>query len=105
MGSSNFNALASALYSKQVTKIRVSGYGFGELDFEHITDLAAPGWQRTRAEVVADVINGYTYYVDNGRGHRAYLEAMSAKSILGQPYVRTRPDCTEANNLLSLPRF
>jgi hypothetical protein len=106
MSGLSFNALAASLYSKQVTHVRLSNAFFlGKPEFEHIVALKGPGWEKAREDVVADVIGGTPYYVDNDAGPRAYLEAMLPKTMLGSPYVRTKPDCTQANNLLSLPRF
>jgi hypothetical protein len=104
----NLNVLASLLTAstlRRVTAIRMSALGaFGIPMFEHITDLRGFNWQKTRAEVVADIRAGATYYTDEDLGPRAILEVVNP-SILSVPYVRTRPDCTTANNLLTLPRF
>jgi hypothetical protein len=48
---------------------------------------------------------GDRYHVHQALAPRAYLEVMPPKTLLGSRYVRTRPDCSPANNLLSLPRF
>jgi len=102
------SGLAAALLGaaeRQATMVRLGGY-FGLPDLEHITDLAGNDWQLTRAQVIADMETGRRYFVNsNVFGARAYLEIMPAKSILGERYVRTVPDDTTANNLLSLPRF
>jgi hypothetical protein len=105
---SDLNVLASLLTAstqRRVTAIRMSGLGaFGIPMFEHITELRGFNWQKTRAEVVADIRAGATYYTDEDLGPRATLEVVNP-SFLSVPYVRTKPDCTKANNLLSLPRF
>jgi uncharacterized protein DUF3892 len=45
------------------------------------------------------------YYTDEDYGPRAYLEVVEAGPFGGPSYVRTKADCTTANNLLSLPRI
>jgi len=102
--------LASALLAgseRMVTQIRLSNYAGIYVDFEHIVELAGPGWRLTREEVISDMeTTGRRYYVNNNVfAPRAYLEIMPAKSLIGCRYVRTIPDGIQANNLLSLPRF
>lgn len=112
-GLPNYAGLAGAMLgasSRRVTGVRMANIfgGLGGLyapDFEHIVELEGPGWRRTRAQVVADIDGGWRYYVDNDLGPRAELEVMPPKTLLGDRYVRTKPDCTPRNNLLSLPRF
>lgn len=97
--------VGSRSVERRVTHVRLSasmGF-FGIPSFEHIELLAGDGWVKTRSEVVDDISRGDRYYTDQGLlAPRAYLEVMP----LGlSRYVRTRPDCTSENNLLSLPRF
>lgn len=100
--------LFASTVERRVTHIRLSGsYNafHGAPSFEHITELAGPGWRASRAQVVADIERGWRYYTDESRSPRAYLEVMPPKAILGPKYVRTKPDCARENNLLSLPLF
>lgn len=102
-----FSSVASLLGGRErrVTNIRLSDWAGGSPSFEHITDLRGPDWILSRQDVVNDIRAGNRYYVDNGGGPRAYLEVMPSMTILGGPYVRTKPDCTPTNNLLRLERF
>ena len=102
------NSLASffaSTASRRVTSISVGGfYGFFGPGFEHITALHGPGWSLTKENVVASIRVGGVYYTDEDYGPRAYLEVVEMGPFGGPPYVRTKADCTTANNLLSLPR-
>jgi hypothetical protein len=53
-------------------------------------------------EVIRDIRAGWTYYTRED-GTTASLE-IDRTGIIGPEFVRTKPDCTRANNLLSLPR-
>ena len=79
---------------------------FGIPKFEHITHLKGDGWVLSREQVIADMDVGRRYYVENALlAPRAYLQIMPPISAFGGRYVRTEPDASTANNLLSLPRF
>jgi hypothetical protein len=79
----DLNVLASLLTAstqRRVTAIRMSGLGaFGIPMFEHITELRGFNWQKTRAEVVADIRAGATYYTDEDLGPRAILEVVQSE--------------------------
>ena len=65
------------------------------------------GTVKTREQVVADVRRGVPYYTKQSPfAPIAYLEVVEpTNAFYSSAYVRTRPDCTNENNLLSLPRF
>lgn len=93
----------------RVTQIRMAPPLFGLYvpSFEHIELLKlSDGQIKTRDQVVDDILNHRAdYYTDESPfAPRAYLE-VQYRGLINGPYVRTRPDCTTANNLLSLPRF
>lgn len=48
------------------------------------------------------MISPNTYYT-HADGKTAFLEVV--ETVTNSKYVRTKPDSTTANNLLSLPRF
>jgi len=90
----------SLLTARRVTMIRKPG---NDDRYEHITDLAGPGWgPLTVAEVISDMRQGRPYFTSED-GTTAVLQI--EQGFFGRLYVRTHPDCTRANNLLSLRRF
>jgi hypothetical protein len=78
--------------------------GLAPLGYEHIEWLGGDGWAaaKTPQQVADDVGRGWQYYTDEDGSPRAYLERFVHN---GRWFVRTKPDCTRANNLLSLTRF
>lgn len=104
-----YNHLANLLVNppvRRVTSVTVSGtFGLLGPGFEHITHLHGPGWSMTKAEVVMSIRGGGSYYTDQDLGPRAYLEVVETGPFGGPAYVRTKADCSTANNLLSLPRI
>ena len=69
----------------------------------HITHLrTAEGLIVTREEAVRDLLEGRYHYYTYEDGNVAML--IVEHSGLSR-YVRSRPDCSYANNLLHLPRF
>src|SRR5437868_2622803 len=99
--------LLNSVLESRVTHVRLSPYynALASPGFEHIVALHGPNWTMTREQVVAAIDRGQRFYTDQDTSPRAYLEVMPPVTLLGARYVRTRPDCTRANNLLSLPRF
>jgi hypothetical protein len=95
------SGFATLLTSRHVTWIRMSTSSLINGGYEHITDLGGDSWRATKAEVIRDIRSGWTYYTRED-GTVAPLEI--DRTVFGFEYVRTRPDCTRANNLLSLPR-
>lgn len=81
----------------RVTCIILSG---SERRLEHITHLGGNGWCWTREQVIQSIETGTnTFYVMDSSGRRANLIVVNT-----QPkYVRTTPDGTVTDNLLSLP--
>jgi hypothetical protein len=70
-------------------------------DHRHITHLGSDTYRFTRAEVVRRISGGLNgFYVFDGT-NVAYLEVVNDPYT--GPYVRTRPDQTVRDNLLSLP--
>ncbi|GHG90251.1 DUF3892 domain-containing protein [Comamonas sp. JC664] len=87
---------------RYIIAVRLSG---GDR-LEHITDLKwqepATGWSNTntRAEMVA--------WIDNGNEARVRVGSNESKVEVvraNPPYLRSSPNNTTADNLLSLPRF
>jgi hypothetical protein len=105
-----FGSYANALRpAYRVTHIRMTPstpFGLFVPSFEHIELLRGPNFIKTRQQVVDDILNNRAdYYTDEEPwAPRAYLEVQHS-GLINPPYVRTRPDCTTRNNLLSLPRF
>lgn len=80
----------------------------GGTSVEHITDVK---WlntsnnvttQSTVAQVVAWLKQGYQFHVVRD-GYN--ITVTYSVSSLGREYIKTRPDSTTKDNLLSLPRF
>ncbi|QXV63618.1 DUF3892 domain-containing protein [Mucilaginibacter sp. 21P] len=88
----------------KVTHIRLSS---GGTTTEHITNVKSTSdggstYEETVAEVIKYLKNGSSYYVSVS-GSRA--EVTYVKKLNGTEYIKTKPDNTEKDNLLSLPRF
>ena len=78
----------------------------GGTSYEHITrlywiDSTGKEVYSTREQMVAHIENGGIVYTEQN-GDRAYCEVIDPSN--GPKYVRTKPDSTPGNNLLSLPR-
>ena len=68
---------------------------------EHITRVGGPGYATISREQCADDIRfGRETYFTRGGGMRAEVEAYQNRGIW---YIRTTPDATRKDNLLSLP--
>ena len=65
-----------------------------------IDSVGGTGWQKDEATVIQDIDSGTESYYTNAAGQRADVVVMRDK---GTPYLRTHPDQTTQNNLLSLP--
>jgi len=85
----------------QIVAIRLSG----GTNYQHITELywmdGTTEKSSTRAQIVEFIEGGGLAYTQVNAG-RAYCEVVTPAS--GPKYVRTKPDGTTADNLLSLPR-
>lgn len=64
-----------------------------------IDAVGGPGWQKDEDTVIRE-INGGADYETNAAGQHAKVVVMTDKT---PNYLRTDPDTTTANNLLSLP--
>ena len=73
---------------------------------EHITDVKGTNpngvFQHTVPQVVAFLKQGYQFHVVRD-GYN--ITVTHATSAAGHEYIKTRPDSTTKDNLLSLPRF
>jgi hypothetical protein len=74
---------------------------------EHIealkgTDPDGKEWEATVSDIIFAIKHGREFYVEVGRYKFA---AVIATSRAGHEYIRTRPDLTMLDNLLSLPPF
>ncbi|TSC19844.1 DUF3892 domain-containing protein [Corallococcus sp. Z5C101001] len=69
-------------------------------DYEVITAVGGPGgWKKTVPEVIAAIAAGNSFYVQVG----ANKVSVSAYPASNPRYIRTTPDSTRRDNLLSLP--
>jgi len=65
-----------------------------------IDAVGGSGWQKDEDTVIREIDNGTESYYTNANGQRADVVVMRDRDA---PYLRTDPDATTANNLLSLP--
>lgn len=66
----------------------------------HITEVGgenATAWRITVAMVIANIRQGHRFYTQVGQYPNAYVE------VVADRYIRTIPDGTTRDNLLSLP--
>lgn len=61
-------------------------------------------WRNTLDDAVARALRGDTRFYVNRMGLRVFVEVVRT-GLLGAPYLRTEPDHTGVNNLLSLPQL
>jgi hypothetical protein len=66
---------------------------------QRIDSVGGSGWTKSEDTVIAEINAGAEYFT-NAAGQRADVIVMRDKQT---PYLRTDPDTTTANNLLSLP--
>ncbi|MDP2345596.1 MAG: DUF3892 domain-containing protein [Deltaproteobacteria bacterium] len=69
---------------------------------EHITHVGAKGDKRTVETVIKDIdgrIN--TFFVRDKANNRA--DVIVVRPASGRPFIKTKPDATMQDNLLSLP--
>lgn len=89
--------------ANQITHIRKPNVNSSH---EHITDVKGTNvngtFQYTVAQVIAYLKQGYQFHV-----HRAgrTINVTYQKSAAGNEYIKTEPDSTQKDNLLSLPQF
>ena len=87
--------------ANKITHVRVQSPGSSE---QHITNIKiSTGTTYTRAEAVKNIDSGIGHYFTTGDGKTATVVTVHPNS--GEPYIRTKPDSTIKDNLLSLPRF
>ena len=67
---------------------------------EHITRVGGSWGTTSREDCANDIRSGRETYFTMGGGMRAQVEAYQLK---GSWYIRTTPDATRKDNLLSLP--
>jgi hypothetical protein len=90
--------------SYRITHVRLSS---GGTTVEHITDVkgvsdSGSAFTETVAQVVGYLKRGMSYYVSVGGNTIAVTHSTSGS---GREYIKTKPDATTKDNLLSLPRF
>jgi len=88
----------------KITHVRLSSGGYAE---EHITDVkgvsdSGVAFIETVPQVVSYLKIDIRYYVSIGSNK---VDVIHQKSFLGKEYIRTKPDGTTKDNLLSLLRF
>ena len=89
----------------EIKKVRLQTNGLTEEHITHvlISDDTADGTTLTVGAVVKSIENKDEYYYTTGGGKTATVEVISPKN--GTPYIKTKPDSTIKDNLLSLPKF
>jgi hypothetical protein len=65
-----------------------------------IDSVGGPGWTKSEDVVIAEIESGFEYFVEVD-GARVSVEVDERSN--GTKFLRTDPDETTANNLLSLP--
>jgi hypothetical protein len=73
---------------------------------EHIEGVCVSGVHYTRAQVVASIRGGESWYTSAG-GQTARIKPMDycpSSGCYATPYITTEPDHTTTNNLENLPR-
>jgi hypothetical protein len=91
----------------RVRKVRLSG---GE-GLEHITHLRVESRKtgkrktRTKGEVIEDIRRDGDEYDTNVDGAKAEVEVVRCPTCASGDYLRSQPDKSKGDNLLSLPRF
>lgn len=86
----------------EITHVRVdSEYNRSE---DHITDVKlSDGTVESVSQVVGFIDSRMEYFFTDHRGSEAQVESVHPS---GRPaYIRTKPNQTTTDNLLSLPRF
>ena len=87
----------------KITHIRMSA---GGTSVEHITNVKGTSdngtFTNTVAEIVAYLKKGYQFHVVRD-GYNITVTYSTSSS--GLEYIKTKPDSTTKDNLLSLPRF
>jgi Protein of unknown function (DUF3892) len=69
---------------------------------EHIVRVGGTGFNISREDCADDIRTGRESYFTMGGGMRAQVEAYQLR-VNGSWYIRTVPDATRKDNLLSLP--
>lgn len=85
-----------------VTHVRLAPNPLAAEHCDRITDLLVNGVPYTVAQMLFAMSQGVTFYLFDLFGQRVDLEPV--RTVFGA-YVRSRPDYTTRDNLLSLPRF
>jgi hypothetical protein len=85
----------------RITHVRVQSPGTLE---QHITHIKiSTGTVYSRAEAVNNIDSGIGHYFTTGDGKTATV--ITVHPTIGDSYIKTKPDSTIKDNLLSLPRF
>lgn len=90
--------------SNRITHIRKPNV---DSDVEHITDVKGVNQnngelQLTVPQVIAYLKEGHRFFVRVGSDE---IDVTYQRSASGKEYIKTRPDRTLRDNLLSLPQF
>ncbi len=106
MGRGLYYTQATGIVSMRATHVRLqyeSPRPQGILKLR-LTD-GAHTYTMTRQEVIRRIQAGTEVYTVGPGGTRARVRTLQPDPVHPQEYLSTSPDATEANNLLSLPRF
>lgn len=90
--------------SYRITEVKLSIGGYKE---EHIIEVkgksdGGTNFHETVKQVITYIDANYKYYVSI-KGNT--IDVIHQTSSAGNEYIRTKPDGTTTDNLLSLPRF
>jgi photosystem II stability/assembly factor-like uncharacterized protein len=106
MGRGLYYTYTSGLDSQRVLEISkyFHGHEFAGIQYLKVTDGVTTSIM-SRWEVIRRIEAGTVFYTIGSDGSRAEVLSMQPDAQHPQDYVKTAPDATLADNLLSLPRF
>lgn len=91
--------------AKQITHIRKPNVSSSTEHITHVKGRAANGaqFEYPVSQVINEINNNVDSYYVEVAGYRISVETQ--KSAAGNWYIKTKPDSTSKDNLLSLPQF
>ena len=89
--------------SNRITHIRMSAETGSAEHIVRVKGTNSNGnWENSVSEVITYLKSGYSFYV---YAANRSINVTYQKSAAGNEYIKTEPDSTTKDNLLSLPRF
>ncbi|MDC8005869.1 DUF3892 domain-containing protein [Aureisphaera galaxeae] len=106
MGRGLYYTFTSGLVNLRITEIShyFRGFRFRGIQRVKVTD-GSQNWIMTRNEVINRIEAGSNFYTIGSDGSRAEVIVMRPDAQHPLDYIKTTPDHTLADNLLSLPEF